>query len=699
MSKILTKAALIRSLRSGTEEIDEETLLRDVPYILQAISAGPVSFSSTPAQAQTVVLTQSLTPPVLHLLSVVVEAGLLYKKVSTFASPEHRSEGLVRQSLKANFTEELTGYLNKVSVIEGEIRRQAHIDQESVKPEDAYRVTLKRVVLWINDDLLRLRLMNTIVNQIGLNEGGAIINIIHDLSAHGDPFIQGFCQKTLQGISVPFYEMLARWIYEGELVDPHYEFFVRPATMSTSSTKTGRPSSSDTSEDAWKSKYISVKVMIPRWLSDELAQKIFLIGKSLNFIRYTCGDANFVTNHHKETARVLSYGDTSAMERSIDEAYSVTSQHLKSLMLDKFHLMDHLKALKKYILLNAGDFVSVLMERLGESLEHPASTLHRHNLTSSLGDAIQTSNAQFEPDHVLRHLDARMLEGSRGTVGWEVFTLEYRLEKPVDVIFTDYNARQYLKIFNFLWRLKRVEFALSSSWRRHMTSERGMLNQVASVAADWKVARGVSDEMIHFVLQLQYYILYEVIEDSWISLQTEIASPNCDLDTIINAHSQYVKAIVDKALLGSQKRDAKDEREEDCLSLLHEILKIMLAYKDQMGQLYLYSLSEFTKVQASSGSRHRYDTTRDDSSVAAPPLPTDDNLIHIRDRLQRLAKEFKDAVSYLLAALSYQKSETMRFLAIRLNYNQFYAIPRLHRQKPSKEKDRVPSSAAVPVAS
>lgn len=692
MASRLTKSALVHSLRDNGDEAEEMSLLRDVPYILQAISAGPIAFPVKSTQGHSATFKSGLPTPLLHLMTILIEAGLLYQKIAWFASPETRADGLIRQALKANFTEELTGYLNKIAVIEGEIRNQEDAQKATSEGASTHKVTLKRVILWIREDLLRLRLMETIITNIGLNEGGAIINIIHDLSRHGDPLIQEFTQKTIQEISIPFYEMLAKWIYEGELVDPHHEFLVRPAAMSLTGRHNGRPSSSDSSEDAWKGKYVLTKIMIPRWISEKLAQKVFLIGKSLNFIRHTCGDTDFVMNHSKKNSKVLEYGITSALEKSIDEAYFVTSQHLKYLMLVKFNLLDHLKALKKYMLLNAGDFVSVLMERLGDSLEHPASTLHRHNLTSSLGDAIQTSNAQFEPEHVLKHLDARMLEGTKGTVGWEAFTLEYRLEKPVDVIVTESNARQYLKIFNFLWRLKRVEFALGSAWRRHMTSERGMLNHVKSVAGDWRTVRGVNDEMIHFICQLQYYILYEVIEDSWVTLQSEISSASCDLDTMINAHDKYVRSIVEKALLGSQHRTDKEEREEDCLSLLHEILKIMLAYRDQMSQLYSYSLTEYTMLQSSSGSRHtKYDTTKDDTSLSNDLLPVNDTLQAIRGRLDHLAKDFRNATRYLLAALAYQKSETMRFLAVRLNYNEFYQIPR-----PRKHRERQAAQPSVP---
>lgn len=684
MASRLTKAALVHSLRDDGDSVNEQTLLKDIPYILQAISAGPIVFPSYKVQDSSTSLKKALPTPLLHLVSILIESGLLYRKIATFASPETRADGLIRQALKATFMEELTGYLNKIAVIEGQIRQQE--SQEDAQGGTAnQRVTLKRVILWTRDDLLRLRLMDTIITNIGQNEGGAIINIIHDLSRHGDPMIQAFTQKTLQEISRPFYEMLARWIYEGELVDPYHEFLVRPAAMTMAGQRSERPGSSDASENAWKGKYVLTKIMVPRWMSDKLAQKVYLIGKSLNFIRHTCADADFVMQHSKKNAEVLEYGDTSALERSIDEAYSVTSQHLKSLMLDNFHLLDHLGALKRYMLLNAGDFVSVLMERLGDTLDHPASTLHRHNLTSSLGDAIQTSNAQYEPEHVITHLDARMQEDKKSTVGWEAFTLEYRVGKPIDVILTDSNARKYLKIFHELWRLKRVEFALGTSWRRYMTGERGMLHHVKIVSKDWRTVRGVNDAMMHFICQLQYYILYEVIEDSWAVLQKEISNSVCDLDTIIHAHDKYVSTIVEKALLN-----------KDCSSILHEILKIMLAYRDQTRQLYSYSLSEYTASQSIS-SRTNIDTTSDDTSTNDVSPAPNQSLQAIRDRLQTLASDFREATRLLLAALAYQQSETMRFLAVRLNYNEFYEIPRPGKQKerPTEAVNANPDTVAV----
>ena len=153
----------------------------------------------------------------------------------------------------------------------------------------------------------------------------------------------------------------------------------------------------------------------------------------------------------------------------------------------------------------------------------------------------RNSNAQYDSPAVLRRLDARMLELSHGEIGWDVFTLEYRVDSPLDVIVTPHGSKQYLKVFNFLWRIKRVEYALGATWRRCMTGARGVLGAVDDLFGnDWKTARCVISEMIHFVSQLQYYILFEVIESSWDALHTAITKPDATLDDLIQAHLSLI---------------------------------------------------------------------------------------------------------------------------------------------------------------
>ena len=559
-----------------------------------------------------------------------------------------------------------------------------------------------------------------------------MISLIHGFSSsHGDPFVGAFAEKLLAHVTRPFYDMLRSWIYDGELSDPYKEFFVAEPTS--------RPSTNQRhiATSVWEDKYKLDDDMVPSIITQDFAKKVFLIGKSLNFIRYGCGDSAWVEAYSKDASKELRYGDTATLEFSIDEAYKTTMARLIHLMDDKFKLFDHLRALKKYLLLGQGDFIALLMESLASNLDRPANSQYRHTLTAQLEHAIRSSNAQYDSPDVLRRLDARMLELTHGEIGWDCFTLEYKIDAPVDVVITPWGSTQYLKVFNFLWRVKRVEFALSSTWRRCMTGARGVLGSVDDkVGPDWKRARCVIAEMIHFVNQLQYYILFEVIESSWDQLQAAVSKPGCTLDDLIEAHTKYLNSITHKGLLGSTtssnsrygtstSANAK-QPEESFLSQLHHILKIMLAYKDAVDGLYSFSVAEFTRRQEISAkietrtAQGRWGVTERDLnrrtnsrggtsastpdirpassglnpdgldtpfSLSAQDLSADDNMLStLRVRLHDLSIDFRSRLNILLGDLSYQPDVDMRFLAVVMNFNDVYEPAR--RRKTDKEKER-----------
>ena len=58
---------------------------------------------------------------------------------------------------------------------------------------------------------------------------------------------------------------------------------------------------------------------------------------------------------------------------------------LMHLMINEFYLVDHFLALKKFILLGQGDFVTCLMDEVGPELKKRATQLYRHNLSGNQG--------------------------------------------------------------------------------------------------------------------------------------------------------------------------------------------------------------------------------------------------------------------------------------------------------------------------
>ena len=61
----------------------------------------------------------------------------------------------------------------------------------------------------------------------------------------------------------------------------------------------------------------------------------------------------------------LQYSDIGGLERSIDSAYRLASNRLFEVFIEKFKLLDHLSALRSYLLLGYGDFADQLMLALG----------------------------------------------------------------------------------------------------------------------------------------------------------------------------------------------------------------------------------------------------------------------------------------------------------------------------------------------
>ncbi|KAJ5717590.1 hypothetical protein N7488_003236 [Penicillium malachiteum] len=709
----------------------EYGLLRDLPFNLQGLSSTNLQFQS----ATSLKLPANLPAPIISLLNSLAEPCLLYKGLSAFV--ESTEGGLVNQSLRAAIANELRSYLSLVATLESEIRHALAAIGDANEPKGVRKggVTLKRCVVWTRDATMALRLMSLIVEESKDKKGGQLISLIHGFSSsHGDPFVCAFAEKLLAHVTQPFYDMLRSWIYDGELSDPYQEFFVAEG-KNTSDEDPRRIATS-----VWDTKYVLDEKMLPSIITQEFANKVFLIGKSLNFIRYACGDSAWVEAYSKEASKELRYGDTATLEISIDEAYKTTMARLIHLMDNKFKLFDHLQALKKYLLLGQGDFIALLMESLASNLDRPANSQYRHTLTAQLEHAIRASNAQYDSPDVLRRLDARMLELSHGEIGWDCFTLEYKIDAPVDVVITPYGSTQYLKVFNFLWRVKRVEFALNSTWRRCMTGARGVLTHVDDkVGPDWKRARCVIAEMIHFVCQLQYYILFEVIESSWDTLQAAISKPDCTLDDLIVAHKEYLNSITHKGLLGSASprygsstSNAAKQPEESFLSQLHQILKTMLSYKDAVDGLYSFSVAEFTRRQELSAkietrtAQGRWGVTdrdliprrtnsRGGISMASTPdirsistgpdgldtpltisahdLAADDHMLaSLRVRLHDLSADFRSRLNILLGDLAYQPDIDMRFLGVVMNFNEVYEpVKRRRAAGPSsrdKEKER-----------
>ncbi|GAA6006006.1 hypothetical protein JCM10207_007304 [Rhodosporidiobolus poonsookiae] len=594
--------------------------------------------------------------------------------------------GMVEQSLHSELKKELTDYFALVSLLTAkleDVESDEEVEQAvrglkglAVVDGLAGALTLRKLDVWTQDVRLRMRMMGTLIAEVGgANVGGAFLSTLHAYTSNGDPFISSFSSRMLQTLSVPFFATLSSWIYDGELRDPYDEFFValNPALDGNGDERWaarredpvfGERAEEDgvAPHELWAQKFSFRREMLPAFLEESFGKKIFSTGKSLNYMKYSCEDAAWVVERNRAEDRTLQYADMADLERSITLAYSKASERLFELFFDKFRLMEHLRALKDYLMLGKGDFVEILMEQLGPSLSKPANTLYRHNLTSTLETAIRGSMPPSTDalSSVLRRLDARMLDFEQGQVGWDVFLLEYKVDAPLSTVLDPDSLEQYRVMFKHLWEIKRVEYALNEAWRTLMTNTR-VLKRDSAVAFDLHQTRISLGEMIFFVRQVEYYCHLEVVACQWAELEAFVEKKDGDLDGLIEAHQKYLRKLTEKALLKAQ---AKRKREvKPLINQLRDVFHVMLQYKNVADDLFAYAM------QHESYARSVADQNRGTRTPLLLNAPSPEALYELENRLADYAGRFRDQARELVSGLERSPDLDLKFLAVRLNFN------------------------------
>ena len=298
--------------------------------------------------------------------------------------------------------------------------------------------------------------------------------------------------------------------------------------------------------------YVNERMLIPA-ISLDTAQKILRVGRGINFLR-ACAPlaANQPDVDMSLTVSLLSNPLT--LNKIVDRYNDSLDKRIVSSMFDDYDLLEHLKALKKFLLLGQGDFVSALLDAVGPELSKAAENVYRHNLTGVLDTALRGTNAQYLPQDILDRVGVKLYEPSPHDAGWDIFSLDYHVDTPLTAVIHARASARYRRIFHLLWRLKRIEWSLNITWRRavsvnHALSRgRGKQDNVTFSQALRRVAL-LRQEMLHVTSNFQNYLMFEVLEGSWNEMEKRLKGAKT-LEEVIEAHDDYLNSILKLALLG-----------------------------------------------------------------------------------------------------------------------------------------------------
>ncbi|XP_047432979.1 gamma-tubulin complex component 3 [Mugil cephalus] len=671
LGPLVPSTRVVRPRRDGdvAGDVPEAALVRDILYVFQGIDGKFIKMNAQDNCYKIdskVVLCKSLR----DTSSRLAELGWLHNKVRKYTDARSldRAFGLVGQSFCASLHQELKEYYRLLSVLHSQLQVE---DDQGVTVCTESSLTLRRLLVWMYDPKVRLKTLAALVDFCQGRKGGELASAVHSYGKTGDPQMRALVQHILSLVSHPILNFLYRWIYDGELEDTYHEFFV----ASDPNVKTDR---------LWHDKYSLRKSMIPSFITMDQARKVLLIGKSINFLHQVCHDrtppgkitpASKSADTPKDAAELLSDLE-GAFQEKIDAAYFDTSKYLLDVLNRNYLLLEHLQAMRRYLLLGQGDFIRHLMDLLKPELARPATTLYQHNLTGILETAVRATNAQFDNAEILKRLDVRLLEVSPGDTGWDVFSLDYHVDGPIATVFTRECMGHYLRVFNFLWRAKRMEYTLTDIWKGQMCNAK-LLKTMPELSGVLHQCHILASEMVHFIHQMQYYITFEVLECSWDELWNKVQQAQ-DLDHIIAAHDFFLDTIISRCLL--------DNNSRSLLNQLRAIFDQIIEFQSAQDSLYRSALEELTlrlqyeeKIQQRAEEGQWGVTAEQEAEEKKRVQEFQETIPKMRSQLRILTHFYQSIVQQFLVLLMTSPDESLRFLSFRLDFNEHYRArePRL----------------------
>ena len=695
-------------------ELGEPELVRDVLFACQGVDGRRLRFDAR-RDAYVVDDAAPVSPAARRLAERLAELGWLFRKVRASAegrageaesgepeggttdssasaegdasdAPGGAEAGSTRQAFRAAVRAELAEYYRLLAVLEA----QAQVPMASALAPSrggpdgggaasdgasSSYVTLRRLSVWLAEPTRRLRLLAVLCDATRGRRGGALLRALHEHTKHGDPATRTACDRLLAEASAPTLATLKTWVVRGELNDPRGEFFV------ASDPTVGE-------DDMWRHGYRIEHAMMPPFVDLDLARDALKAGKSINFLRRRCGDdAAWAAEQAPvlvaaENAGGLRYGNARALRVLVTEAKRRIDRCLRRALFDTYKLYDHVFAAKRYLLMGQGDFHAVLMDAVGADLDEPAASLSAYALTGALETATRASNAQFDPPEILDRVrvacDARAVGADE--TGWDVFSLRYATSAPLDVVFTPEATRKYLRVFTFLWRLKRVEAALNATWQTMKPNVAASLERDgvsgaagAALAAELRRCHTLRGEMHHFVSNLQYYVMFEVLEGSWDAFTRELNDAD-DLDALVQAHDTYLDAVTRKSLLG-----AKSQLLAHTLGAIFDAILRFRAFADRLYEVakdaaMRRQLAQLRVEQrARTGERGGWGTVPGEDPSGGDGLLSCDFVREMRAQLDALSDEYAKMLDGFLNLLPLQTHVDLRFLLFRLDFSEFYS--------------------------
>ncbi|XP_038037230.1 gamma-tubulin complex component 2 isoform X1 [Anas acuta] len=548
----------------------ESVIVEDLLYVLIGVDGRYVTAQPLVGrQNRTFSVDPNLDLSIKELVTRILPVAASYSAVTRFIEEKSSFEyGQVNHALAAAMRTLIKEYMILITQLE-------HLQRQGL-------LSLQKLWFYIQPTMRTLEILASLATSVDKGEcmGGSTLSLLHDKTFNytGDSQAQELCLYLTKAASVPYFEILEKWIYRGIINDPYSEFMVEEHKLQKEKIQ------EDYNDKYWDQRYTVVQQQIPSFLQ-KMADKILSTGKYLNVVRecgrdVTCPVAKEVIYTLKERAYV----------EQIEKAYNYASKVLLDFLMEEKELVAHLRSIKHYFLMDQGDFFVHFMDLTEEELKKPVDDIITTRLEALLELALRMSTANTDPfkddlkidlmphDLITQLLRVLAIETKQEKAiisadpteltlsGLEAFSFDYIVKWPLSLIINRKALTRYQMLFRHMFYCKHVERQLCNVWISNKTAKQFSLHSakwyglfscwvscealvfLVSMLVRFAGAFTLRQRMLNFVQNIQYYMMFEVMEPTWHILEKNLKLAS-NIDDVLSHHTSFLDNCLKDCML------------------------------------------------------------------------------------------------------------------------------------------------------
>lgn len=482
--------------------IPEDEILKSVFYTLLGTTSDMF-----PIKGNVIQIPNNIPNSSSGVLHLIFEAGLLYMKISN--QLEQNSNVHISPMKKALITK-ITDYLFDYTRFVNSLSNMAEIR------------TLKGLYNKLYDSILQLRIYAKFMADFDYIRGDEYLTRFHSFQTHGNLLIQKITKELSGSLITFYYDYMTKWLTLSKLESVFEEFFIE-----YNATKLYIP-------------YQLNKTKVPDFIPKDTAYQIFIIGKTYIYLTQFCNElqwANHFSQKYSKIYSTLSHNQLFApFFKIIQEQYDEIVKYTWDVLLKKQYFKETVDMLKNVLLMGRNDLIDSIIKNANSLLDEQSSSLTAYAYTRILSDAVKQSSLRnyynrHDNNLLINRLDSRVLDLGQNLPGWDVFTLEYDIPEVLAVTLNvnrSNGRKEYLRIFNFLWRFKKIDHICNSEMLktkemvhsfRNLKSHNSMVRDILNKLSKMSVLRS---QLQQFNTKIESFYFQFIIDNAFKHLEHDL---------------------------------------------------------------------------------------------------------------------------------------------------------------------------------